>query len=440
MSLAVPIEENLQGVVWTRTLEEPVTTYPQLEGDQECDLVVIGAGFCGLNIALTAAKAGMNVIVLEAGRVGCGASGRNGGYNVPHFPGSMTISSVIDRLGQRKGNALAELVLSGADFVFKQIQEFGINCTAQQKGWVQPAHSEKSRAKIRQVYEEWKAFGADIAWYEAENINQYLGTKGYLAGWSNASGGTVNPYALTLGLARVATSQGAHIFELSPASDIEQLDTHAVVTTGAHKIKARMAIFATNGYSGNFLPHTQRSVIPVHLFHAATKPLRSSLRQVIMKTGVCFTDLRKSGGFCRFDAAGRMISGGAVFALGNRRAYGERHAGKRLRLLFPQLESHDIEIEHYWEGYCAISQNYLPHFQQLGKNIFAIVGFSTRGVNLAQNIGRLIGEMAAGKRQLDDLPIAVTQTQDTIKFWSFKLMAARFIFPLYQMRDYLGTS
>jgi len=439
MSLTVPIEENLQDVVWIKTLEERIETYPRLESDQECDLVVIGAGFCGLNIALTAAKAGMKVILLEAGRVGCGASGRNGGYNVPHFPGSMTISAVIDKLGRRKGEALAGLVLSGADFVFKQVQEFQINCAAQQKGWVQPAHSQQSLTKIRQVYEEWKAFGAKVAWYEAADINHYLGTQGYLAGWLNANGGTVNPYALTLGLARVATHQGAEIFELSPASDVKQMGNQAVVTCGSHKIKAKMAIFATNAYSGDFLSQTQKSVIPVRLFHAATKPLRPQLRQVIMKTGVCFTDLRKSGGFCRFDANGRMISGGAVFAVGNSRAYGEKHSRKRLRLLFPQLERHDVEIEHYWEGYCAISQNYLPHFQQLGKNIFAIVGFSTRGVNLAQNIGRLIGEMAAGKRQLDDLPIAVTETKETIKFWPFKLMAARFIFPFYQMRDYLGT-
>jgi len=105
--------------------------------------------------------------------------------------------------------------------------------------------------------------------------------------------------------------------------------------------------------------------------------------------------------------------GCAVFAFGKSQAYGERHARKRLRLLFPQLTSDDVELENYWEGYCALSQNYLPHFQQLGQNIFAIVGFSTRGVNLAQNLGRLIGEFAAGKQQLDDLPIAVTRKSNS---------------------------
>jgi len=440
MSLAVCVNENLEPIVWKKTLEEPIASYPPLDGDRECDLVVIGAGFCGLNIALHAAKSGLHVIVLEAGRVGCGASGRNGGYNVPHFPGAMTISTVIKTLGVQKGEALAELVLNGADFVFNQAEELQINCASQQKGWVQPAHSQKSLAKIRQVYQEWQAFGAKVDWYGAAEINEHLGTQGYLGGWSNARGGTLNPYALTLGLARAVANQGVEIFEMSAADTVEQAAGSAFVSCGNHRIKAKKAIFATNAYSGDFLPQVQRSVVPVHLFHAATKPLRQELRATILKTGVCFTDLRKSGGFCRLDAAGRMISGGAVLAMSNARSYGENHARKRLRLLFPQLAEQDVEIETYWQGYCAISNSYLPHFQQLGQNIFAIAGFSTRGVNLAQNIGRLIGEWAAEKRLTDDIPILVTARHEKITFWPLKTLAARYIFPFYQMRDYFGLS
>jgi len=440
MSHSVTIEENLHNVVWTKTLGEPVTTYPKLDETKECDLVVIGAGFCGLNIALHAAKSGMKVILLESGRVGCGASGRNGGYNVPHFPGAMTISDVTTKLGQKKGLQLAELVLSGADFVFKQIEDYQINCSAQQKGWVQPAHSQKSLTKIKRVYQEWKDFGANIEWLEAADINPYLGTQNYLGGWLNGRGGTINPYALTLGLARAATGHGVKIFEQSPASDFQQIDNQTIVQCGTHHIKTQMVIFATNAYSGDFLSQTQRSVIPVPLFHAATKPLRPELREIILKTGVCFTDLRKSGGFCRLDAEGRMISGGAVFSLGRSSAYGEKHASHRLQLLFPHLHRRDVEIENYWEGYCAISPNYLPHIQRLRHNIFSIVGFSTRGVNLAQNIGRLLGEFAAGKRSLDDIPLNVTEERQEIKFWPLKMQTARFIFPFYQLRDYLRLS
>ena len=111
MTMASPIDTTLQGVVWKKTLEEEVLDHPHLRGEEVADLVVVGAGFCGLNIALHAAKAGLNVILLEAGRVGGGASGRNGGYNVPHFPGALAPSAVEKILGPKKGRALAELVV-----------------------------------------------------------------------------------------------------------------------------------------------------------------------------------------------------------------------------------------------------------------------------------------------------------------------------------------
>ena len=440
MSLASPIDDTLTGVVWKKTLKEQVRSYPALAGEVQADLVVVGAGYCGLNIAIHAAKGGANVVVLEAGIVGNGASGRNGGYNVPHFPGAVTPSAVSNVLGPRKGRALAELVLNGADAVFRQAQEFQINCSAIQNGWMQPAHSEASLQKVRKVFEEWKAFGANVEWRSAADISDVLGARGYLGGWSNANGGTVNPYGLAIGLGRVADQLGVRIFENSAVDAIEQTQQGAVVRCGPNHVNAKMVIVATNAYSGDFLPEVQRSAIPVYLYHAATRPLREELRQEILKTQMCFTDIRRSGGFGRLDDDGRLISGGAVFALGNKQAYGERHARSRLKLLFPQLTDDDVQIESYWEGYCAITDTYLPHLQRVGTNVFSVGGFSTRGVNLAQNLGRVVGEFAAGKRSLDDVPVAVIEQRKDVAHWPIKVRAARLLFPFYQAKDRLGLT
>ena len=440
MSLASPIDSTLNGVIWKKTLKEEIRRYPALKGEVDADLIVVGAGYCGLNVAIHAAKSGVKVVLLEAGVVGGGASGRNGGYNVPHFPGAVTPSAVETAIGPRKGRALAELVLAGADAAFQQAREFQINCSPVQNGWLQPAHSEASLRKVRKVFEEWKAFGANVEWRSAADVAELTGAAGYIGGWSNAAGGTFNPYGLAIGLGRVADQLGVRIFENSSVDAIEQTSQGAAVRCGQHKVMGKMVIVATNAYTGDFLPEVQRSTVPVFLYHAATKPLRPELRQQILKTQMCFTDVRKSGGFSRLDSDGRLIPGGAVFAFGNKQAFGERHARSRLKLLFPQLTDDDVELESYWEGYCAVTDTFLPHVQRLGKNVFAVGGFSTRGVNLAQNLGRVVGEFAGGKRSLDDIPVAVIEKRKDISYWTIKVRAARLIFPYYKAKDRLGLS
>lgn len=440
MSMATPIDSDLQGVVWKRTLKEQVHHYPALSGEEEADLVVVGAGYCGLNIAIHAAKAGLSVALIEAGIVGNGASGRNGGYNVPHFPGPMTPSAVETMIGRKKGERLSALVFGGADAVFRQIEAYQINCSPVQNGWVQPAHSEASLHKVRRVFDEWKAWGADISWLSAADVTDVVGASGYLGGWSNPSGGTVNPYGLAIGLGRVASQHGVRIFERSPVDGIDETSEGAVVRSGPNRVRARRVIVATNAYTGDFLPQVQRSVVPVYLYHAATRPLSQRLRNDILRSGLCFTDLRKSGGFGRLDDDGRLISGGAVFAFGDKRAYGIAHARKRMRQLFPQLTATDVEFDDYWEGYCAVTDNYLPRMQRLGREVFSVVGFSTRGVNLAQNLGRVVGEFAAGKLTLDDIPVEVVETRRDVSFWRIKAHAARLVFPYYQAKDRLGLS
>lgn len=241
-------------------------------------------------------------------------------------------------------------------------------------------------------------------------------------------------------LGRVAQQLGVRVFENSAVDAIEEDARGVTVRCGNGRVTAPLVVIATNGYTGDFLPQVQRSVVPVYLYHCATRPLRPELRQQILKTSLCFSDLRKSGGFGRLDPEGRLVSGGAVFALGNKQRYGEAHARNRLKLLFPQLNDEDLVFESYWEGYCAVTDSFLPHVQRLGANVFSVVGFSTRGVNLAQNLGRVVGEFAAGKRTLDDVPVAVLERRQDVSFWPIKVRAARYIFPFYQAKDRLGLT
>lgn len=437
MSTVSPPDATLDGVIWKETLQESVTNRTSVQDDAAVDLVVVGGGFAGLSTALQAAKSGLSVVLLEAGVVGAGASGRNGGFVVPHFPGGLTPGQMSRILGPRKGAALADLVLNGADAVYKTVREQGIACSAEQNGWIQPAHSERSLAKVRAVYEGWRGLGADIRWLDGAEVTTLTGAAGYRGGWTNPTGGTINPYGLVLGLARVAESHGVRIHEASRAERFEPVDGGTVVSVGGHRVKGRTVIVATNGYADAGLPAVQRSAVPVHLFHVATRPLSAKARETVLPTRMCFTDLRKSGGFGRLDSENRLISGGAVFALGDRRAYGLSHVRQRISAVFPSLAAEGFEIETYWEGYCAVTPSFLPHVQVLGRDFLSIGGFSTRGVNLAQGMGRVMGDLAAGRLGLDEVPVQVNDMRKDVPFWALKTRAARLIFPLYQARDRL---
>ncbi|MGZ2453459.1 glycine/D-amino acid oxidase-like deaminating enzyme [Rhizobium ruizarguesonis] len=440
MSLAGLNDTPMQTVLWTKTAAESVISFPKLEEDEVADVAVIGAGFCGLNAAIHAARHGASVVLIDARTVGSGASGRNGGNSIPQFPGTMAPSDVTSLLGTSKGRGLSELVVTGSDMVFRQAAELQIDCSPTQNGWMQPAHSQRSLLKVRRAYEEWKAFGAPVEWHSAADIHDLLGAFGYLGGWSNPTGGSVNPYGLALGLARVAQKAGIRIFENTAAQRIEETTTSPVLVCGDLRVKAGIILITSGGYTDHAFEEVRRSAIPVHLYQVATKPLREELRASILKTKMCFSDCRKSGGFGRLDPDGRLITGGAVFAFGDSRRYGENHSRARLKLLYPQLSEQDVALEAYWEGFCAISETKLPKVLRLGANIFSLVGFSTRGLNLAQHLGRLLGQFASGKATLDDIPVEVVERRRDVAFWPLKSRAARYAFPWFQAQDHFSLS
>lgn len=430
-------DSEMSGVYWAATSKEAPVEDTSTGLPDEFDLAVVGAGFCGLSVALSAARAGLSVLLLEAGRIGCGASGRNGGLAVPHFPGAMLPGRVEAMLGKHRAGRLFDLVRRGPSVVFDQIREYGIECDGEQNGWVQPAHSEKSLGLVRKVFDEWIARGSKATWLDRAALHERIGAAGYLGGWLDETGGTVNPYALALGLGHAAQHLGVHIRQHIPVQTIRRNGSIKVLRAGGKEFRAQKVVITTNAYTPDLYPALSRTIIPVRLFHTFTRPLTTEERKTVLPGGDAFTDLRKSGGFARLDATGRLLSGGAVLTLGNGKPYSVSHSRRRIAELFPQLKG--IEIESYWEGYCALSQTFLPSIHELDKGVYSVLGFSTRGVALAQTLGREVGKFLSGSLAEADLPIGVTAL-NTVPFQRSKTFLGGFAFPVYQARDSLGLT
>lgn len=443
MSTAQWIDTSMKGVAWTRTCKEKRVQRGPLTQDETADLVVVGGGFCGLTTAISAAKAGLRVVVLEGGIVGVGASGRTGGYTVPNHPHGLTPKAVEQHLGPRKGQALNALVADGPNRVAELVREYGIRSDYLQNGWTLPAHSNISLAKVRTAYDQWKAFGAPVEWLDERQIAAETGASGYIAGWKNPVGAVVNPFAHSQGLARAAEQEGARIYEGTRVTAIDQQGPGKVVVTaqaeGAiRRVQAGKVMIATNAYTDDLVPKLSKSVITLYLYTCATYPLSPELLRTVVPNKNCFTDLRDATGFARLDVEGRLIAGGAVFVSAiNPQNYGLKYSRGKVLSLFPQLKGHNIEFQDYWEGYNCITEAYIPHIQRLKPDVFSLLGCSTRGVSLMQNLGLLMGEFFGGRRSLDDVPVELVEGVRTIWMQGTKTAVGRNIFPLFRLKDRL---
>jgi glycine/D-amino acid oxidase-like deaminating enzyme len=207
-----------------------------------------------------------------------------------------------------------------------------------------------------------------------------------------------------------------------------------VLMTATGEVHARKVVLATNADTPALYPALARSVIPVLLYHGFTRALTEAERSQILPTRACFTDLRKSGGFARYNTENRLIMGGAIFRPSNHRAYSERHSRRRLTELFPQLT--DIRAESFWTGSCALTDESLPAIQQLETNVYSVIGFSTRGVALAQTLGREVAAFLAETKTEAEMPVRVGGIK-TIALQPIKAFLGGFAFPAFQMRDAL---
>ncbi|MBC7739676.1 MAG: FAD-binding oxidoreductase, partial [Candidatus Saccharibacteria bacterium] len=249
--------------------------FPPLIGHAEADLLVIGGGFAGLSTALHAAEAGLSVVLLEAHRIAWGASGRNAGFVVPNFAkvDPDDIRAAVGAPGER----LISMAAGSSDLVFDLIRRHAIACNAHRSGWIQPSHSPAAFAKAQSRVRQWSALGRPVELLDAAKVAQLTGVPGWLGGWTDHSGGVLNPVAYARGLATAAVKI-ARLHEQSPITGLHRQGQDWLATTPVGTVQARRVILATNAYPGDPWPGLDRTFFPLRVFQVATEPLPQTLR------------------------------------------------------------------------------------------------------------------------------------------------------------------
>lgn len=379
--------------LWRTTAPEAPAS-PKAEGELSCDAAIVGAGFTGLRAALELAEAGADVIVIDAGDVGWGASGRNGGQVNPMLPYN-SAEDLVAQLGQTFADRLTEVSLGSADALFDFIKRYQIDCGARQNGWLRVNHCDATARQMRSNAEGWVARGADMTELREDALEALTGTKAYRSGILAVKGGAVQPLSLALGLARVARGAGARIFGGSSVKAMTRSQNQWELTTPDARIRADQVILATNGYTGGLMPGLKQTVLPVVTIQIATDPLPDGIVGGILPKGHTISDTRRVIMYARREPDGRMVFGGIGRKTLRGKIVGHDALIRDALRVYPQLK--DVTWRFRWGGQIAVTDDHLPHLYRPAEGVLAGLGYNGRGVAMSHVMGRVLAECALGR-------------------------------------------
>ena len=370
----------------------PALDWPPLAGDRRADVVVVGAGYTGLSAALHLAERGADVVVLDTAEPGWGGSGRNGGQVIPGLKDDP--EELERKFGAETGRRMWQIAGGAADFVFDLITRHKIACHARQCGWISAAPSAAGVEALKARTAQWQRRGAPVELLDRQRVTELTGTTGYVGGMLDRRAGALHPLLYARGLARAATEAGAAIHGLSPVTRIEPAAGAWRVTTPTGAVTARVAIIATNAYTGDLWPGLARTVLPVQSYQVATRPLPEDVRRVVLPGGQVVSDVRRILFYFRLDPDGRLLIGGRgpLDDTGDPRLFARLEAVASR--FFPQIGA--ARWEHRWSGRVALTADHLPHLHEPEPGVLIGLGYNGRGVAMATVMGKLLADRALG--------------------------------------------
>ncbi|MGL4474246.1 MAG: NAD(P)/FAD-dependent oxidoreductase, partial [Shewanella sp.] len=253
----------------------PVTLQASLSESIQADVCIIGAGYTGLSTAIHLLESGLSVVVLEAARIGFGASGRNGGQIVNSF--SRDIDSFERSLGKDKARIFGQMAFEGGRIIRRLVKDYQINCSLKDGG-VFAALNTKQMHHLEQQKALWERHG-HVGWLELldkDAITKVVATDVYQGGLLDKSGGHFHPLNLALGEAQALLKLGGQNYDDSAVLDIKQGEP-AVVNTASGQVTAKFVVVAGNAYLSNLLPELQAKSMPCGTQVITTEPLDSDV-------------------------------------------------------------------------------------------------------------------------------------------------------------------
>lgn len=376
---------------WYAATTKPLDRFAPLKGATKADVCIIGGGYTGLSAALHLAKAGRDVVLLEAQRVGFGASGRNGGQL---GNGQRADQDELEALlGDDQARKLWDLSQDAVALVKDLIATHEIDC------YLKPgvAHTASTQREVDDLHRYaahlHSKYGYDqIEVLDHAALQSVCPSPDYKGGTLDMGAAHLHPLRYALGLAAAARDAGVRIHEGSAVHHIDEGTPAKVATDGGH-VMADHVILACNGYLGGLSRKVAARVMPINNFIAATAPLGDGVKDVLPRD-VAVADSRFVVNYFRLSHDGRLLFGGGE-------SYGYRFpqdigakVRKPMSQIFPHLK--DVPIDYAWGGTLAITMKRMPYLARLGSNMLSASGYSGHGVGTATHAGKLMAQAIMG--------------------------------------------
>ncbi len=407
-----------------------ISDYPALQGEHQADVCVIGAGFTGVSTALHLSERGYKVRVLEANRVGWGASGRNGGELIGGFSGEWKLAK---RLGSQGEALIWEMRWAGHDIIRQRVARYQIDCDLKW-GYLDVAIKPRDLRAQQMEMELLAKHGYDREYRQlsAAETRELIGTDAYVGALLNMGNGHLHPLNLCLGEAKAAVDLGAVIHEQSPVVRIEQAARPRVVTRqGA--VTADAVVLAGNAYH-RLDRRLRHHALPVNSFVTVTEPLSNELVDEINAQDLAVCDPNFVLEYFRLTADKRLLFGSRCNYFGSDPERIKALLRRKLLRIYPQLAG--VTLEYAWGGTIAVTANRVPQLGCLEPNVFYAQGYCGHGVNNTHLAGQIMAEAVAGTMERMDVfanvrPIPIPGA------WSFTRPLVSLGMLYFQLRDKL---
>ncbi|GHC19881.1 NAD(P)/FAD-dependent oxidoreductase [Aidingimonas halophila] len=370
-----------------------------LEGEARADVCIIGGGVTGCSTALHLAEQGYSVVLLEAGEVGFGASGRSGGQILPGL--GTDISTIEKALGLERARDIWEMSREAVRLTASLIERHSIPCDLQW-GYLHAAVKTRQIRELQSFRDEMeRRYGySGLHWLEGDALREHVCTGVYPGALYDSEGGHLHPLNYTLGLAKAAQRAGAHLYEHSAALHVQR-GSPARVVTEQGSVTADFVVVAGNAYLGGLVPELDGRIMRAANYMIATEPLGEARAAKVLPQNDALSDANFVLDYYRLSGDRRLIYGGEVSYNGREPKHLQERMETKIAHLFPVLGG--ARIDYRWGGDVAITLNRAPDFGRLEGNLYYAQGYSGHGMALAGLAGQLLAETIAGQAERFDV-------------------------------------
>jgi gamma-glutamylputrescine oxidase len=371
-----------------------------LSGNTSADVCVVGGGIAGCSAALSLAERGYRVVLLEAERIGWGASGRSGGQVI--FGLSADQSDLERWIGIEDARRIWDMSLAGIELLRARIERHRIDCD-----WVSGEMFAAIKPRQWHQLQDWQQTLATKYQYTGTRLMQQaelaetLATRRYIGALYDSTSGHLHPLRYTLGLARAADAAGVRLHEGSRVLQFERQAGRLTVRTTHGSVACNQLLLAGNAWLGGLVPALQRKLMSIASYIIATEPLGAERASALIRNNAAVSDMNWIIDYFRRSADHRLLFGGRVnYSLLNLQAIAPA-TRRRMLTVFPQLRG--ARIDYAWGCLLDITLNRAPHFGQLDPGVYFVQGFSGHGMALAGMAGELVAEAIAGSAERFDV-------------------------------------